>query len=428
MIMSIWRRVRALSAVAPLMLLAACSAGAQGPVRELPADAHAFLTRAPDVYASPDPGGMSAETEHLRATFEGALAPEARSLLHHEPALDLVAAVIAETYGDEQQLPTRALIQWLFWRCGAISLYSSASPHWAFGGSQVAERLDDKVITSARNAKLLLPTSYGVARFTQGKKTSQAIVFGRASLDVSAFQKSYAPGAPLTLKIRPLDTSTEFILYIDAEDGGVTREPMQRLDDGSFFISRPVPSRPGRYFIEIRARSPQALAADPLHPWHRSLLWAPIHVGVPEPLVPDEVLHVPVPSPADPLAWPAWIAGQYNAERVKHGNPLLNLDPRLAAMAQERSAALAAVDFEVPPAGQLAQKLSAAGFPRESYDESFARVESASDYVYMQMLRPSARKRLVLSERLSLGIGVTARTAGPNGRASYDEVEYAVLP
>ncbi|MEP7127028.1 MAG: hypothetical protein ABJE95_39210 [Byssovorax sp.] len=425
--MTLWKRTRTLAGASLLVALAACTTSAGGPVRELPADAREILARAPDVYA-PSPGSMSAESAHLRATFEGALAPEARSMIGHDPALDLVAAVIAQTFSDNQQLPTKALIQWLFWRCGATSLYSHTRPSWAFGGNQVQERMDGYAIASAHTTRPLLPTSYGVARFTQGTKTSQAIVFGRASLDVGTFQKRYAPGAPLVLHIRPLDASTEFVLFTDTGDGGVTREPMQKHDDGSFFISRSAPSRPGRYFLEIRARGPRSLAADPGLPWERSLLWAPIYVGVPEPMVPDERLRVAAPTPADPLAWPAWIAGQYNAERGKLGNPPLTLDPRLTTMAQERSAALAAVDFEPPPDRQLAQKLTAAGFPVARHDESFAPVESPSDYVYMQMLRPSARKRLFLAERLLVGIGVAARAAEPSGRPSYDEVEYAVLP
>jgi hypothetical protein len=427
-----WRRARALSvsAGALLMLLAACSSapGPKGPVRELPAEARALLVKAPEMYATPDPGGMPAESARLRAAFDGALTPEARSMLRHEPALDLVAAVVAETFGDEQQNPTKALTQWLFWKCGSTSLASHSSTGWAFGGSQVQEGLDDKARGYARNTKPLLPTTYGVARFTQGQKTSQAVVFGRASLEVSPFQKSYAPGAPLTLRIRPLDDSTDFVLFLDTGDGGVTSEPMAKRDDGSFFISRPVPSRPGRYFLEIRARSPQALAADPLHPWVRSLLWAPIYVGVPEPVVPDEALRAVAPSPTDPLMWPAWIAAQYNAERAKQGNPLLIFDPRLVDLARARSKELAAVDLEVPPDQKLGQKLAAAGILAKRYDESSATVEVASDYVYMEMLRPSARKRIALSKQLTLGIGIAARPAGASGRLSYEEVEYAVFP
>lgn len=424
----LWKRARALSAVALLASIAACSSAPRGPVRELPAEARALLVKAPEMYAMPDPGGMSAESSRLRAAFEDALAPEARSMLRHEPALDLVAAVVAETFGDEQQNPTRALTQWLFWKCGSTSLVSYTRTSWAFGKGQVQEGLDDKAIGYARNTKPLLPTSYGVARFTQGTKTSQAVVFGRASLEVSSFQKTYAPGAPLTLRIRPLDASTDFVLSLDTGDGGVTSEPMVKHDDGSFFISRPVPSRPGRYFIEIRARGPQALAADPLHPWMRTLLWAPIYVGVPEPVVPDEALRAVASSPADPLAWPAWIAGQYNAERARQGNPLLIFDPRLVDLARARSAELAAVDHEVPPDQKLGQKLAAAGIPTNGYYESHETVEVASDYVYMQMLRPSARKRLTLSKQLTLGIGIAARPAGTSERRSYDEVEYAVYP
>lgn len=427
-LLTAWKHARALSSVALLALAAACSTGVKGPVRELPTDARALLVKAPEMYAAPDPGSMPAESAHLRATFEDALAPEVRSMVRHDPALDLAAAIVAETFGDEQEKPTRALTQWLFWKCGSTSLYSHTRTSWAFGGSQVQETLDNDAIKFARSTKPIFPTSYGVARFTQGKKTSQAVVFGRAPLEVSTFQKSYAPAAPIALRIRPLDASTEFVLFLDNGEGEVTREPMQRRDDGSFFISRPVPSRPGRYFIEIRALGPQALAADPLYPWEHTLLWAPIYVGVPEPLLPDEALRNPPSSPADPLAWPGWIAFQYNAERARHGNPPLSLDPRLVTMARERSAAAVAVDHELPRDRQLRQKLTAAGFPPERYYESHVSVETASDYVYMQMLLPSARMRLALTKRLTLGIGIAAHPASSNGRTSYEEVEYALYP
>ncbi len=179
-IQDLWKRARALSAVAVLASIAACTSALRGPVRELPAEARALLVKVPETYATPDPGGMSAESARLRAAFEGALAPEVRSMVRHEPALDLVAAVVAETFGDEQQNPTKALTQWLFWKCGSTSLASHASTGWSLRRRSGARGLDDNAVGYARNTKPLVPTSYGVARFTQGKKTSQAVVFGRA--------------------------------------------------------------------------------------------------------------------------------------------------------------------------------------------------------------------------------------------------------
>ena len=73
----------------------------------------------------PDAGRVptTPDQARIRAAFEGALLPAARPSLHHEPALDLVARVVADMAGEGQP-PSQALIQWLFWRAGATSRYA----------------------------------------------------------------------------------------------------------------------------------------------------------------------------------------------------------------------------------------------------------------------------------------------------------------
>jgi hypothetical protein len=52
-----------------------------------------------------------------------------RPNVRREPALDLVAQVIAETYSDQQEKPTKALTHWLHWRSGARAFVRRGGVH-----------------------------------------------------------------------------------------------------------------------------------------------------------------------------------------------------------------------------------------------------------------------------------------------------------
>ena len=57
----------------------------------------------------------------------------------HEPSLDLVAAVVGKTYAQEEEMPAEALLQWLYWKCGATSLPGPVNVLVAPEGAEVAD-------------------------------------------------------------------------------------------------------------------------------------------------------------------------------------------------------------------------------------------------------------------------------------------------
>src|SRR5262249_46231890 len=105
-----------------VLLFASCSSTPppRPPVRELPPPATALLDIAPQSYGQTEPialpddrGSAAAQT-----AFAAAVGPTAT----HEPALDLVAAVVGKTFAEAEELPAHTLLQWLYWKCGAISI------------------------------------------------------------------------------------------------------------------------------------------------------------------------------------------------------------------------------------------------------------------------------------------------------------------
>ncbi len=99
-----------------------------------------------------------------------------------------------------------------------------------------------------------------------------------------------------------------------------------------------LPSKPGRYFLQIKGAEPPR--AEGAEPWNRSLFWAPLYVGVEEPLIADEFIRKPPPNHPDRSAWPVQIQTAYNAERQKLGRAPLAFqqEASLIAQADERRA------------------------------------------------------------------------------------------
>lgn len=400
------------SALLVVPCFAACAGPRVGPIHDVPPPSAALLAGAPAVYG-PDAAKIATTPAdaRVRATFEGAIPAAARASLRHEPALDLVARVIADLQSGEQQPPSQALVAWLFWRAGAISTPARVEIMSAPG-------IDDLDLQTTDYAGKLqasvYPESFGVARSARGR-AAQVIVVGRHPLDVKPLSKTYAPGAPIAIEVRPLDAFTELTLAADDEAGGVSSARLAAGADGSFSITHRAPSKPGRYFLEITGLDPRTAAQMPENPWRRTLLWVPVHVGVPEPVAPDDFIRAPAPSPADASAWAAKIVEGYNQARTGAGKTPLALDGRLTALAGERSGLVARAGREPPPDVVLADKLAAAGYPAHDYDEQQTLVDSVSDHVHLRLLVPSVRRRLLSAETLVVGLGLTPRA--PEGRA-----------
>ena len=407
-----------------------CGGAAPEPSHRLSERTSTLLASAPVVYA-PGAVGQSAtrDSEAIRATFEAALAPEARARLRHDPALDLVAAVAADSFTDQGRPPSRPLLQWMFWRAGSLALYHD----WKGGflrragpsrRSAPTMRADlDQLEIWARSAAQHInetPTStleYGLARFTEGRVTSEAIVFGWSVFEVPSFSKTYAPGAPLTLALRPRRPLAEIRFLLDRGDA-IEEQNLAPQPDGSFFVSQAVPTRPGRYFLEIQGPGPS----------RATLLTVPIYVGVPEPTAPDDFIQKPPAGPPDLAGWPAWLAATYDAERARLGRSPVVVDARLSAIAADQAALLAVEQQPFAVRGPArAASLAMAGFRPPEVAETVLTAQ-ATDSVLLHLLRPSVRQRMVLSERLELGAGAALRSPRENQPASYTLVQETMSP
>jgi hypothetical protein len=203
---------------------------------------------------------------------------------------------------------------------------------------------------------------------------------------------------------------------------------MKANGDGTFAFAGKAPAQPGRYFVEITGLDPRTTAAMPENPWRRSLFWVPVYVGVPEPAAPDAFLRAPQPNPADVTQWPARVVEGYNEARVKAGKKPIATDGRLASLVHERSDLVARAGREPPPDVVLADKLAASGNPPHDYDTAQARVDAVSDYVGLRLLEPATRRRLLSSDTLVVGVGLTPYPAGPKGDVDYALVEDVVEP
>jgi hypothetical protein len=383
--------------------------------RQLSERANARLAQAPTVYAPVVPGAVvTGETGALLAAFDASLDPQGTAWLVHDPALDLAAAVDAENFSDQGLGIDNPLMHWLFWRSGSTALYASRRGGYSRAGRSTragtAQPIDHAflrywVLQAAQlvNTNARGPLGYGLARFSEGRVTSQLILFGWTPFEVASFPKSYAPGAPLTITLKPRRPMSEISFLLD-RGAAIDERPITPREDGSFVVSSTAPAAPGRYFIEI---------LDPA-PARRTQLWVPIYVGVPEPVAPDAFIREPPAGPPDLGGWQAWVAAAIDAERAKLGKLPVEIDPRLTALAQERVPMFAADRRPAPAAGELS--------------ETVVRL-TATDAVMLELLRPSTRQRWVFGHRVRLGVSAAPRPVKENEAPSYSlVVEAAVSP
>jgi len=328
------------------LLLFGCAGSAQNaapraPLRELPASAASLLSLAPPIYgASALPGPIPGDTGSAaaQATFASAVPGGADGSLKHDAALDLVAAILAQSYAERQQTPVDSLVSWLFWRAGATSMparYDVLAADEGTPSTVFDQRLAE--VASMVSTKPI-PLAYGVTRMTWSGITIQAVVIGRRAIDVSPMSKSFAPGSTVTLEGRLGVPYSDPKLYVDEPKESVRVEALTLGEGGTVKATLQVPNEPGRYFIELLGAEPRNNPSDP--PWHHTLLWLPIYVGVAEPSLVDEFIRQPKPNPP-PDAWKTQMLGAYNAERYKLGRPPLFLDERATGLAQERAEQIA---------------------------------------------------------------------------------------
>ena len=404
-----------------LFLFTACAPPAppKPPVRELTRPASSLLALAPTAYgnstplALPDDRGSAA----AQAAFFGMVSGRAG----HEPALDLVAAVVGKVYAEEQELPADALVQWLYWKCGVVSLPGAVN---VLVAPPDAEPYFQEHL---RRLAAIIPKSdatfsFGVARIAVNGYVVQTIAIGVRPVDVAPITKSVAPGSKVALHIVPKKAYTDLTLYVDQGGPSVLALPLKQEADGTYSAEAPLPPAAGRYFIEVvGVETPPAGSAS--QGWRVSLLWLPLHAGVLEPAAPDDFIRHPRKNHPDPSTWPFEIFNAFNDERVRLGRAPLVLEEQASRFAQQRSDELANLSSLPVPERGLYGKLAGAGVPVRHLSGYVTDIEFVSEYIALRLLHPAARYTLFDPAITTFALGLSQRRVAP-GIGLFESVEY----
>lgn len=423
---SVMRHLRSILLVSASCALLQCGSGGGARTGALSPEALALLSPAPSSYGDEASIKPQPDTRRMVSAFEGALTPTAKPTFTHDATLDLAAAVIAASAGERGERPPRAVAQWMLWKAGSTALYARADV--AIGeGSAGEQQLNFRIVELAgRLQTAAVPQAFGLARVSRGGSIVQAIVLAHRPATVDPFPKAPAPGSAITLKIKPVGAYTDLVVHADGEGSAVRDVRMTAAQDGSFSASVPVPSTPGRYFVEVSAVDVRASAAAPENPLRRPVAWAPIYAGIPEASAPDPDLMTP-PSPAPAAGYAQAIVALYDAARAKAGKKPLAPEGRVTALAQKHANAAAIAERELGLSPTLADDLAAAGAPPHDYAGVNDNFDSAAAHVALGLLSPSWRRRMLGADTLVLGVGTSARAPDAQG-AEHAIVAIAVEP
>ena len=408
----------------PLLVVLAAACGPtpppRPPVRELPAPASALLTLAPPAYAQTTP--VQLPEDQNSAAAQAKFAEIAGPNAVHEPALDLVAAVVGKTYAQESELPARALLQWLYWKCGAISMPGPvnvvvAPPEQAALFQEHVRRLAS-VVPQLKDETV----SFGVARVMVMGHLAQAIALGYRKVDMAPTPKAQAAGQSVPVRITLKKPYTNLTLYVDQGGPAVLSVPMEKQPDGAFLANAPMPAAPGRYFVEVVGMTPPADGSD--KGYRSSVLWLPFHVGVAEAEQADEFIRHPQKNHPDRSAWATQILSAYNDARQKLGRPALTVEQAATSLVQARADLIASREDLPPPETQMPQKLAAAGLPARNVFGFLDDIEFVSEYITLRLLRPAARFALFDPNVNTIALGLSPRTVGAMKGLMFSTVEY----
>ncbi|MBK8256363.1 MAG: hypothetical protein IPK82_27300 [Polyangiaceae bacterium] len=413
-----------LAAIASLLFLGACSVPPpKPPVRELPPPATALLSLAPNSYGQNTavnlPGDVGSGM--AQAAFAGMAGPTAS----HESELDLVAAVVGKTFAEAGELPARTLLTWLYWKCGAGSspgpVNVLVAPATAEGYFKQHLQAMAAIVPAAK-----APMTYGVARIQVGENVVQAVALGIRNARFTPIAKSQTPGSTVPVRVTLERPFSDLNLYVDQGGPEVLKVPMTKEADGSYAANAPIPSTPGRYFLEVVGmRTPAEGSSD--RGWLSSLVWLPVYAGAAEPTEPDEFIRHPPKNHPDAAAWPTQIIAAYNEARTRLGRTPLQPEQAATAIAQERSQQLASVS-QLPPADfNLPQRMADAGLPPRNMHGYVDQFEYVSEYITLHLLQPAARYALYNPDMTTIALGLSARTAAPLGMWSSAEYVFEII-
>lgn len=396
---------------------------AQAPMRELPKSSAALLAMAPSSYGDPKAIDFGADDRGSKAA-QAAFEKMTGGAFVHEPALDLVAAVLGRAYYEEPRAnPASSLIQWIYWKCGSVSLPGTTNVLVAQAGLEQAyeQHMADSANRVPKGSAMQV--TYGLVRLSVPGGSLQAIAIGFRAVELAPMQKKYAPGATLAISGALRAGFGQTMAYMETA-GPEPAEIALPSAGNQVGATVQLPTKPGRYFLQIRGAEPPR--AEGAQPWHRNLFWAPVYVGVDEPAMPDEIIRNPPKNHPDRSAWLFQILETYNAERTKLGRAPLQFVREASLVAQAQSDARATATADPPPDPGLMQRLADAGLPPRDLVNSAGWLEYVSEYTYMRLLQPWCRYRIVKENVSVLALGIAQR---PNAMGSeYLVTEYLFEP
>lgn len=406
-------------------LLVSCGPAAppRAPVRELPTNAGSLLALAPASYGDPKPIDFGAD-DRGSASAQAAFEKLTGGAIPHEPALDLVAAVLGRTFAEEGVSPVYSLTQWIHWKCGAAGVPGPSYVLGAGPGMEGAFEPHLAETVAALPKTRSMPMAYGLVRLAVSGGSVQAVVIGYRGIQLAPVAKRHAPGASVVVDGKLLAGYREPVVYVETESADPAEIPMSVAADRAT-VTLQLPSKPGRYFLQIKGAEPPR--AEGAEPWNRSLFWAPLYVGVEEPLIADEFIRKPPPNHPDRSAWPLQIQAAYNAERARLGRQPLGFLQEASLQAQAASDARAVVSGDPPPDPTIAQRLAEAGLPPRDLMHSSGWLEFVSEYTQMRLLQPWVRFRVLKPNLSVLALGISLQTSRSSAM-DFALTEYAFEP
>ncbi len=335
----------------------------------------------------------------------------------HSVALDPLAQLGARSHVDKVGSLTGDYYDWLLWRNGVIG------DQFRWRWLEAVNLRGDNVLIGAsvyepeRRGRV----RYGVAQ-ARGDEVLQLAVLVDSKIAFEELAKHHEPGSTATIRGR-FELPVEEPHVLIATDGPEVHRLDLELDDERAFSGEvPLPSNPGRYLVEFRARV--MVGEDPSI---TNVARFPLYVGVEESAEPEPWRLGKITGVSRHMEdWPETLLAVYNREREAHGLVPLELNEAATQLAREWARKLVAgevsghrTDAAPALAGAEVRVSDVTQFNSKFYFPT-ARAETTvqSPYRRMTYLDPAVR---------SIGIGIVQEKVS-GGKQRYRLVELIVAP
>lgn len=396
-----------------IALVSACATSshrrATAPVRELPKDYDVSVLQR----AAYDAGGERRETAAALVTLVSEALPRGEGdAVEHDPALDDVAAVVARTLADTEQLPATSLVRWLLWQAGVTG--QLAGTYGGYGTSLApSQTFDEDIKKQARSATgpIVGVRRFGVARVQVGGYVGQAIVVADSVVDLDKLTKTAAAAEPVTLAGQFRVKAADVHLYLDDGSPRGRRLPVAVDDDGRFQVSFDAPGGPGVHYVELAGLLGEDVDRPASQRWQKQAALFPLYVDTPLPTAPDANIREPAANP-ELASFQTLVLERYNAARAAAGVAPLELDNRLTKIAQRSVAASLGGEHHRDDAD--AAGLAASGLPVRRSMQIATRFEYLDEDLWEALRSPSMRATLLDPKLSRVGL---AFARGEDGRS-----------